>query len=488
MTKVISHDYYMNKNIQPTFYAVILSRAVFKFLGGGRYSMKSKTIVQLLLIGFIDAISQGKVSNVVCVRERQNSARQSCYSEIYWAIELMGLKSQFKFVPSALKIVHIKTGSTFYFKGLNDIEAIKSFAPDNGGLITGVWFEEASEMQGWRDGYLAASGESIGLWNVIDTLKRHHGNWRPVRFYFSYNPASSPNHWLNLLEIEEKDNPRYLFHMSTYKDDELGLLSKDILVDIAAVKRRSELEYRHMYLGEKVEREEAIIKDLQICDKPLSGEYQIFMGVDTAYKGADDICVCILAYQDGLYYIVDVFEVNRGKWIDGETGDEICELLYERFIKPYGVLNIHVDVTHEGGYIEQGLHKQRLKHGGFNVRGVHFQGGTNKILAERKHRPSIMGANRRAEMHLRLQDLSYYGKIFATTHAEEKLRSQIRAIIFQDVGKGKIGMEDKKIIKKRLGKSPDQLDSLVLAIDAKCVYDTMASTDTMKFLMEVQSA
>ena len=75
--------------------------------------------------------------------------------------------------------------------------------------------------------------------------------------------------------------------------------------------------------------------------------------------------------------------------------------------------------------------------------------------------------NARAEMHLDLRDLCESGLVYINGDNYEEIIRQMREIGAKTDSVGsKIRVEPKQEIKKRLGRSPDNLDSLCLAVRA----------------------
>ena len=61
-----------------------------------------------------------------------------------------GLANQFKFGKSPLQITHKKTGTAFYFYGVDDPMKLKSQKIAKG-YVMAVWFEELAEFAGRED-------------------------------------------------------------------------------------------------------------------------------------------------------------------------------------------------------------------------------------------------------------------------------------------------------------------------------------------------
>lgn len=73
-----------------------------------------------------------------------------------------------------------------------------------------------------------------------------------VRIFWSYNPPRNPYSWINEWSDNLIGDPNYLVHDSSYKDDELGFVTEQMLQDIERIKRNDYDYYRYLYLGEPV--------------------------------------------------------------------------------------------------------------------------------------------------------------------------------------------------------------------------------------------
>lgn len=206
-------------------------------LKGGRGSTKSSVISIKLVNDFLC----DPLANVVVLRKVGKYLRMSVYEQIKWAIYEMGVSNQFTFGTSPLKITHKKTGTAFYFYGVDDPMKLKSQKIAKG-YVHALWFEELAEFAGRED---------IDV--VEDTFIRQElpGD-KKVRVYYSYNPPRNPYDWINEWVAEKSSDDAYLVHHSTYLDDELGFLSAQMKEKIARYQETDPDYYRWMYLGEIV--------------------------------------------------------------------------------------------------------------------------------------------------------------------------------------------------------------------------------------------
>ncbi|WP_203334349.1 PBSX family phage terminase large subunit [Planococcus beigongshangi] len=229
----------VQKNVNPHFQDVWSSRKPYNILKGGRNSFKSSVIALKLVYMMILYITMDQKANVVVIRKVGNTIRDSVFNKIQWAIKLFGMSGRFKATVSPFKIVHKKTGSTFYFYGQDDFQKLKSNDIED---IIAVWYEESAEF---------ASEEEFDQTNVT-FMRQKHALAPFVQFFWSYNPPRNPYHWINEWADTMKSEEDYLVHESSYLDDQLGFVTDQMLKDINRIKTNDFDYYRYIYLGEPV--------------------------------------------------------------------------------------------------------------------------------------------------------------------------------------------------------------------------------------------
>lgn len=229
----------VQKNINPHFKAVWKTLKPYNVLRGGRNSFKSSVIAIMLVYMMLQYITKGEKANVVVIRKVANTIRDSVFLKIQWALEKFGLLDQFTMTVAPFRITHKGTGSSFYFYGQDDFAKLKSNDIDD---IIAVWYEEAAEF---------SSEEEFDQTNVTFMRQKHHLA-DMVRFFWSYNPPRNPYSWINEWSDEMTGEDNYLVHDSSYKDDELGFVTEQMLADIERIKKNDFDYYRYIYLGEPV--------------------------------------------------------------------------------------------------------------------------------------------------------------------------------------------------------------------------------------------
>lgn len=200
--------------------------------------------------------------------------------------------------------------------------------------------------------------------------------------------------------------------------------------------------------------------------KPRSVQY--FMGIDSAYKGGDSLLVTLLSLNtlaDGSRYAVVEQQIDLKEkypeWGEDTTTNIALDIL--RLWQGKGVVAGAIDI----GF---GIHiYERIMQldPDCNLEPVNFAQKPTEWRVESDY-SAKMASNARAEMHLDLRDLCESHLVYIRDgKAYDALLRQMREVgNATDNLTAKIRIEAKKDIKNRLGRSPDNLDSLCLSIRA----------------------
>lgn len=199
-------------------------------------------------------------------------------------------------------------------------------------------------------------------------------------------------------------------------------------------------------------------------------QFTFFLGVDSAYKGKDNIDICLSAMnKHGKVFVLDIQQIEKTGWEDGKTSEYVVKQIL-KVVEQFRVKYICVDVGY-GVYIIENLAKYSDIYD-FHVRGVNFGGGTTKERKKAKHFSAEYGANMRAELHLDLQSLMDTDKIFFTTRVSKMLEPQMAQVRSYIKGSNnKTAIMSKHLIAKKIGHSPDELDATLLSIHAMLLYN-----------------
>lgn len=118
----------------------------YRVCKGSRASKKSKTTA----LWFIYNIMKYKGANALVVRKTYRTLKDSCYTELKWAIHRLGVDAFFNCTQAPLEITYTPTGQKIYFRGLDDPLKVTSITVDVGSLCW-LWIEEAYEINSEAD-------------------------------------------------------------------------------------------------------------------------------------------------------------------------------------------------------------------------------------------------------------------------------------------------------------------------------------------------
>ena len=193
----------------------------YRVCKGSRASKKSKTTA----LWYIYNLMKYPNSNLLVVRKTYSTLKNSCYTELKWAIHRLGVDAFFNCTLSPLEITYKPTGQKIYFRGLDDPLKITSITVDVGSLCW-AWIEEAYEITSEAD--FDMLNESIrgevadGLFKQI-TLTFNPWNdrhWLKKRFFdnpdddtLALTTNYTCNEWLDeadlqVFETMKEKNPR----------------------------------------------------------------------------------------------------------------------------------------------------------------------------------------------------------------------------------------------------------------------------------------
>ena len=197
-------------------------RGRYRIVKGSRASKKSKTTA----LWYISNMMKYPGANVLVIRRTFRTLKDSCFTELKWAINRLGVSEHWKVTESPLQIEYIPTGQKIYFRGLDDPLKVTSITVDVGSLCW-MWIEEAYEIMNEDDFNML--DESIrglvdeGLFKQItltfNPWNEHH--WIKKRFFDVEQDgdilALTTNYLMNefldeadkkVFETMKKNNPR----------------------------------------------------------------------------------------------------------------------------------------------------------------------------------------------------------------------------------------------------------------------------------------
>lgn len=404
-------------DIPKRFKPLLNSQYRNKLYYGGRAGGKSFAFADcLLLLGRSDKLF------VACVREVQNSIKDSVYKLLKDRAEHYEF-DDYRFYED--RIENVITGTRFVFKGLKDQnkQNIKS--------LEGVdicWIEEGQSI-------------SKDSWDVLNPTIRKKGSqiWVSMNREEENDPiwvavASNPDEKTYVCKVNYYDNP--------YCPDEMKYLAE-------RCKEQDYDDYLHIWEGEPIQQGNTKLigaKAVKAAFEPKmdSSTSPLVIGLDIARFGDDATVFCF----------------RKGRWcfkFEEYAKKDTVEIanIATNLIRELKPARLFLDDGGVGGGVYD-----MLKDRGFGeiVRGVNF--GARAIDDERY-------ANRRAEMWDAVREW-LTGKV--QLPKDDKLLDDLCSVNKKYDQKGRLQLESKDDVKKRLGRSPDKADALALTF-AEPVYD-----------------
>lgn len=195
----------------------------YRVVKGSRASKKSKTMA----LWCITKLIEYPQANLLVVRKVFRTLKDSCFTDLKWAMERLGVRDKWEIKESPLEMTYAPTGQKILFRGLDDPLKITSITVEHGYLCW-LWIEEAYEISNetefdmLNESIRGAIPEETGLFKQItltlNPWNEHH--WIKHRFFdtSSSNTLSITtnymcNEWLDdndkkLFEDMKKSNPR----------------------------------------------------------------------------------------------------------------------------------------------------------------------------------------------------------------------------------------------------------------------------------------
>lgn len=408
-------------------------RKRFNFVHGGRGSGKSVNMGDF----FIER-SRQELCRILCCREIQKSIKQSVLELLEQRINDYGIRGEFDIVKN--EITHKITGSKFIFAGLQEhtSESIKSYQG-----IKYCWIEEAHTV----------SEKSLKI--LVPTI-RAEGS----AFFFTYNRylENDPVHAIKRREIKNESRTVVLhLKKKTYKwelaegPDALEIYmnfdANPFFPDVLEKERIKEKEnspdsYLHIWEGRPVSQiANAVISRAELeeaCHRTVKAEGDIVVGLDVARFGDDSSQMYM---RKGL----KIIKQQSYSKIDTQTLTNHVE----EFVDYKKETKIHVDDSGIGGGVTDALRARGYR----NVVAVLF----NQVpKAPDKYDMAI------SEMWFEFRSLLADVEI----PNDEALKEELTERKYSFDKRQRRSIEAKRDFKKRVGRSPDKADALLL-----CFYN-----------------
>ncbi|WP_321328441.1 PBSX family phage terminase large subunit [uncultured Ilyobacter sp.] len=175
----------------------------YRVCKGSRASKKSKTTA----LYYIYKMMEYPEANLLVVRKVFRTLKDSCYSDLKWAINRLGVDEFWETKESPIEITYKPTGQKILFRGLDDPLKITSITVETG-MLCWMWLEECYEITN-EDSF-----------NMLDESIRGQS---PGNLYKQITLTLNPwneKHWVKRRFFDMKNDSDILAKTTNYKCNE----------------------------------------------------------------------------------------------------------------------------------------------------------------------------------------------------------------------------------------------------------------------------
>lgn len=286
------------QHIAPVYYGLHadIEAAAHQYynLPGGRGSCKS-SFVSLEIVNGVMQDESGH-SNAIIFRRTANTMRESVYSQIAWAIDILGVNEYWRGNVSPMSWTYTPTGAQILFRGLDDSNKLRSIKPKKG-TFRYIWLEEFSELP----------GENFTR-SVMQSVVRGGKDFAVFR---SFNPPINASNWANVFIA--RPDPRAITLHTSYLDIPAQWLGDDFILEAERLQEINEKAYQHEYLGLATGSGGEVFPNItvrEITDDEIKELQYIYAGVDFGFS-VDPAVFMRVAYDqkhDTVYLLDEIYK------------------------------------------------------------------------------------------------------------------------------------------------------------------------------------
>ncbi|MCM1299764.1 MAG: PBSX family phage terminase large subunit [Firmicutes bacterium] len=254
----------------------------YRVCKGSRASKKSKTAA----LWYIVNMMKYPDANLLVVRKVFRTLKDSCFTELKWAICRIGVSKLWEIRESPLEMTYKPTGQKIYFRGLDDPLKITSIAAPRG-VLCWCWIEEAYEITSQED--FEMLNESIR-----GAVPEGSGLFKQITLTF--NPWNQ-NHWLKKRFFDRPDSETLAITTNYTCNEWLDKKDRELF---EKMKEQNPLRYCVAGLGEWGVSEGLIFENRQekafdIDEIRGIGSVRAVFGLDFGYTNDPTALFCGLA-------------------------------------------------------------------------------------------------------------------------------------------------------------------------------------------------
>lgn len=283
----------------------------FYNLPGGRGSAKSSFCGIEIPLGIMRDPT-GK-ANALVLRKYAVTLRGSVFTQIQWAIGVLGVSHLWKARYTPLTFIYLPTGQQIRFAGMDDPAKLKSIKPPNG-YFKYLWLEEFSEFLG-----------ELEIRSLQQSVLRGGKDFIVFR---SFNPPISKANWANAF-IEVPDQ-RSITLRTDYTMIPPEWLGEEFLLEAERLKEVNPKAYEHEYKGVAVGQGSEVFPDIEvrtITDEEIKHLQYCYNGQDFGFA-TDPACFMRVAYDRKYETIYLLDEIYKRGMSNRQLAEEIKEKGY----------------------------------------------------------------------------------------------------------------------------------------------------------------
>ena len=287
----------------------------YRVVKGSRGSKKSKTTA----LNLIYRLVKYPMSNLLVVRKTYRTLKDSCFTELKWAISRLRLDEFFKVIESPLEITYLPTGQKIYFRGLDDSMKVTSITVKTG-VLCWMWIEEAYEISSEED------------FNMLDeSIRGQVANGLFKQITLTFNPWNE-GHWLKKRFFDSRKAPDILAKTTNYLINEFLDEADKRLFD--HMKKNNPRRYRVAGLGEWGISEGLIYENFS--EEEFSAheiinndEIKSAFGLDFGYTNDPTALFCgLISQKEKVIYVFD--EMYKKGMSNEAIYDSIVKMGYKK--------------------------------------------------------------------------------------------------------------------------------------------------------------
>lgn len=270
----------------------------YRVVKGSRASKKSKTMALWLIYN----IMKYPLANALVVRRVYSTLKNSCYSDLKWAIYRFKAEEYWRCTENPLTLTYLPTGQVILFRGLDNGLKLTSISVPKG-VLNFVWLEESYELQKEED------------FNLLDESIR--GELPPDYFYsitLTLNPWSD-KHWIKKRFFDRKSDD-VLALTTTYKCNEwIDENYKKMLEEMKEINPR---RYNVAALGQWGVTDGLVYENWQELEFDWreilrkSWDYKVIFGLDFGYSNDPTAFFCGIINKETreLYVFDEIYKLR----------------------------------------------------------------------------------------------------------------------------------------------------------------------------------